>query len=68
MRRGDLRIAVVGVVFIATGIVLFLLDVYLSEYLAEAICDIYPFGFGVLVVAGIGMLYVAFSKKFKTEP
>ncbi len=68
MRGDDLRIAVVGVVFIAAGIVLFLLDVYLSEHLAEPICDIYPFGFGALVVAGIGMLYVAFSKRFRTEP
>jgi len=58
----DLRIALTGIAFVAVGVLLGLLD-YLSGW--SWIWILFPYG---ITIAGFGMLYIAFSKKYRTEP
>ncbi len=67
MRDGDLGIAIVGIGLIAVGVVLSLVEFLMSDnwILGLANAAIIDLAF---VVAGIGFLYVAFSKKYRLEP
>jgi hypothetical protein len=67
MRDGDLGIAIVGIGLMAIGVVLSLVDILMSEnwILGLAYAVIIDPAF---IVAGIGFLYVAFSKKYREEP
>jgi len=66
MRIDDLRIAFIGIVFLAVGAVFFLVESYLGGWIHGLLTTVFIDSV-FFIIPGIGFLYVAFSKRFKTE-
>jgi hypothetical protein len=67
MRIDDLRIAFIGIMLIVVGVVIFLVDSYIEGWILGLV-ELVIFCSVFCIVPGIGLLYVAFSRRFKTEP